>query len=94
MKGKSMKILMILLITLSCSADTYWVEVDSVTKEQESSYILKDGEVQAKLPLGSSRIEITQSEYLAISDGKSWKKDYQDWKKIQINSDKIDAGLT
>ena len=94
-----MKYIYLTLLLIFCTSlfaeDKYYVEVDAVTKELKSDYILKDGDVLEDISADRVLIELTKAEYEASAgEASAWEAKWANWKKVQKNVDKIDLAIS
>lgn len=94
-KEKMKKIILFLFLINLIFADEYYVEVDKITKENKSDYILKTGKILQ--PISADRIRIkfdTQNEYNSICGDINWEQKWIDYMAIKENSDKIEMAIS
>jgi hypothetical protein len=90
-----MKIILLILITGLCFADGYYVEIDKITKENMSDYILKTGEKLDTIVDSRIRIKFdTKEQYDRYCGGSNWKDKWDNYKNVTANLVIINSAIS
>ena len=88
------KLILIIFLTYPCFADRYFITVDISTKEQKSSYILKDGEKLLDQSNNATTIELpTKEEYELACKPISSEEKFESWKESPENLKIVDNAI-